>query len=92
MAMTRVGKLWVSYDDATDVLYLSLGEPRAGITHEDEDDDSLLVRTDPQTGETVGVTILEYYSRFRTLPDLSWLGTRGLPPDMVAYLKERPLL
>jgi uncharacterized protein YuzE len=92
MGMITVGKLWVSYDDTTDVLYLSVGEPREARTHEDEDDDSLLIRRDPRTGETIGVTVLEYYQRFRNLPDLSWLGTRGLPAELVAYLQERPKL
>jgi uncharacterized protein YuzE len=88
----RVGKLWVDYDDSADVLYLSIGEPRPAVTHEDEDDDNLLIRKDPQTGETVGVTILEYYNRFRLLPDLSWLATRGLPPEVLRYLEDRPIL
>jgi uncharacterized protein YuzE len=88
----RVGNLWVDYDDSTDVLYLSIGEPRPAVTHEDEDDDNLLIRKDPQTGETVGVTILEYYNRFRLLPDLSWLATRGLPSEVLRYLKDRPIL
>lgn len=88
----RVGNLWVNYDHSSDVLYLSIGEPRPAVTHEDEGDDNLLIRKDPQTGETVGVTILEYYNRFRLLPDLSWLATRGLPPEVLRYLKDRPIL
>lgn len=88
----RIGQLWVSYDDSTDVLYLSIGEPQPAITHEDENDDNVLIRTDPKTGNTVGVTILEYYNRFRLLPDISWLNTRGLPVEMLSYLSERPMV
>jgi uncharacterized protein YuzE len=87
-----VGNLWVNYDDAADVLYLSMGEPKPAVTHEDEDDDSLLIRVDPQTGKPVGITILEYHSRFRLLPDISWLKTRDLPSEMVSYLDSRPLV
>jgi uncharacterized protein YuzE len=89
MAM-KVGKLWVSYDDASDVLYVSMGEPRPALTH--EENDGVLVRTDPKTGETVGVTILSYDRHFRHLADVSWLATRGLPAEMIHYLEERPQL
>src|SRR5437870_304346 len=88
MAM-KVGKLWVNYDDTTDVFYLSVGEPRPAVTHEDQDDDSPLNQKRPSPGEPVGLTILEYYGHFRRLPNLSWLGTKGLPPDVVTYLKGR---
>jgi uncharacterized protein YuzE len=92
MAVNKIGKLSVNYDDTTDVLYLSIGEPRPALTREDDESDILLIRQDPATGETVGVTVLEYYQRFRTLRDLSWLNSRGLPADVVAYLQERPIL
>lgn len=86
----KVGKLWVSYDDASDVLYLSVGKPEPAVTHEDAE--GVLIRKDPQTGKTVGVTILSYGRHFRHLPDLSWLGTRDLPPDVIHYLQDRPVL
>jgi uncharacterized protein YuzE len=82
----KVGKLWVSYDDASDVLYLSLGEPRAALT--EEDNEGVLIRKDRESGQTVGVTILSYGQHFRHLTDLSWLS--GLPPELLHYLQERP--
>lgn len=91
MAM-KVGKLWVNYDDTTDVLYLSVGEPKPARTHEDEEDDSLLIRRDSATGEAIGVTVLEYYGHFRQMPDLSWLARLDLPSDLIDYLQRRPLV
>lgn len=92
MAMSRVGKLSVDYDDTTDVLYLSVGEPREALTQEDDERDILLIRKDPKTGEVVGVTILGYYQQFRNLTDLSWLSVSELPLDIVNYLQARPML
>ena len=86
----KVGKLWVIYDEASDVLYLSVGKPEPAVTYEDTE--GLLVRKDPQTGKTVGVTILSYGRHFRHLQDLSWLRTRDLPADVIQYLQDRPLL
>ncbi|MBN1963236.1 MAG: DUF2283 domain-containing protein [Anaerolineae bacterium] len=60
------------YDQRSDVLYLSAGEPRAAISREVSDD--ILLRIDPETGEIVGMTILNLAARFgnleqpRTLP------------------------
>lgn len=46
----------LSYDQATDVLYLSVGQPRRAISREVGDD--VLLRIDPDTGAVVGLTIL----------------------------------
>lgn len=88
--VTKLGKLLIDYDERSDVLYLSLGEPRAALTEEGEE--GLLLRRDPITGELVGVTVLSYGQHFRHLPDISWLGKSGLPPDLIDYLEERPEL
>jgi hypothetical protein len=85
----KIGELWVSYDDASDVLYLSMGKPQPAITH--DDDEGLLIRKHPQTGETVGATVLSYGRHFRHLEDLSWLEKR-LPSALAHYLQERPQL
>jgi uncharacterized protein YuzE len=89
MAVT-LGNLQIRYDDSTDVLYVSIGDPRPAVTREDEDEETLLIRKDPQTGETVGVTVLEYYGHFRGIPDLTWLEKKGLPTEVVTYLAKRP--
>ncbi|MGE0824203.1 MAG: hypothetical protein AB7G75_22755 [Candidatus Binatia bacterium] len=52
----------------------------------------MLIRKDPQRGETVGVTILDYEEHFRKLTDLSWLATKPLPEELIAYLREHPVL
>ena len=84
----KLGKIQIEYDEASDVLYLSLGDPRPAVTYESQE--GLLIRKDPQTGELVGVTVLAYDRHFRHLADVSWLGNSGLPPDVVDYLEERP--
>ena len=92
MAVTviRVGQFQLSYDRDADVLYVAIGSPRPAYT--DEDEQGLLVRRDPKSGETVGVTILDYEEHFCKLVDLSWLATKPLPEELVAYLRERPVL
>ena len=89
-SVTHVGQFELSYDRDADVLYVSIGSPRPAHTYEEEQ--GLLIRKDPRTGETVGVTILDYEEYFRQLPDLSWLATKPLPEELVAYLRERPAL
>ncbi len=86
----RVGQFELSYDRDADVLYISIGSPRLAHTYEEEQ--GLLIRKDPKTGETVGVTILDYEEHFRQLPDLSWLASKSLPEELIAYLRERPAL
>ena len=81
-------RLDVLYDDEADVLYVSLGAPRAADTLPGEH--GLLVRKDMTTGEVVGVTVLDYEQHFRKLKDLSWLAESDLPSDLAIYLQLRP--
>ncbi|MFI5351780.1 MAG: DUF2283 domain-containing protein [Candidatus Binatales bacterium] len=81
-------RLDVLYDDEADVLYVSLGAPRPADTFPGEH--GLLVRKDMNTGEVVGVTIMDYERHFRKLKDLSWLAESGLPSDLAIYLQLRP--
>ena len=89
-SIKRVEQFELSYDRDADVLYISIGAPRPAHTYEEEQ--GLLIRKDPKTGETVGVTILDYEEHFRQLPDFSWLATKSLPKELIAYLRERPAL
>ncbi|MBI3304410.1 MAG: DUF2283 domain-containing protein [Deltaproteobacteria bacterium] len=89
-SVTRLGQFELSYDRDADVLYISISSPR--LAHTCEEEQGLLIRKDPKTGETVGVTILDYEETFRWLPDLSWLATKSLPEELIAYLRERPAL
>ncbi len=52
----------VFYDTEGDVLYLSIGKPRPAVSQELGDD--VLLRVDPDTGEIVGLTVLNLSSRF----------------------------
>ena len=53
------------YDREGDVLYLSIGEPQEAISKEIGDD--VLLRLHPLTGEIVGITVLNFVSRFSDL-------------------------
>ena len=89
-SITRVGQFELSYDRDADVLYVSIGSPRPAYTEEDEQ--GLLIRKDPKTREIVGITVLDYEEHFRQLSDLSWLATKPLPEELIAYLRKRPAL
>lgn len=58
----------LAYDRDSDVLYLSVGAPRAAISREIGDD--VLLRVDAETGEVVGLTILNLSTResYENLP------------------------
>ena len=51
----------LAYDQEADVLYVSIGDPRPAISRELGDD--VLLRVDPETGEVVGLTVLNLSSR-----------------------------
>lgn len=57
----------ISYDTQADVLYISIGTPRPAISSEIGND--VLLRTDLQTGEVVGLTVMNLSAR-KTLDDL----------------------
>lgn len=54
----------IFYDDEGDVLYLSVGDPRPAVSEEPGDD--VLLRHDVETGEVVGLTVLNFSARFST--------------------------
>ncbi len=55
------------YDKDADVLYVSIGKPRPAISREVGDD--VLLRVDPDSGDVVGMTIINLSSRFGTLSE-----------------------
>ena len=59
MEKKRMTQLY--YDRDSDVLYLSIGEPRPAVSQEVGDD--VLLRVDADTGEIVGLTILNLSTR-----------------------------
>ncbi len=83
-----MGHLHVSYNADGDVLYISIGEPRAALTV--TDDEGLLIRRDPETYDIVGITILDYEQRFRRLPDVAWLESKSLPEELLDFVQRRP--
>jgi uncharacterized protein YuzE len=71
----------VLYDKESDVLYLSIGDPRPAISREIGDD--VLLRVDPDTEEVVGLTILNLSARFASIST-----PQSLPVEMM--LRELP--
>lgn len=59
--MEKNNVMQLAYDHEADVLYISTGEPRRAISREMGDD--VLVRIDPDTGQIVGLTILNLSTR-----------------------------
>lgn len=53
------------YDREGDVLYITVGEAQAAVSRELDDD--VLVRVNPDTGRVVGMTVLNFVSRFSDL-------------------------
>jgi uncharacterized protein YuzE len=54
--------LRMSYDKATDVLYLCLGTPKKAIS--DMDENGVIIRKDPRTKKVFGLTILDFEKNF----------------------------
>lgn len=53
------------YDKEGDVLYITIGEPQVAVSREMDND--VLVRIQPDTGKIVGMTVLNFASRFSNL-------------------------
>jgi hypothetical protein len=84
-AIETYGDLHILWDEARDVLYISVGTPRPAWT--EEEDHGVLVRFDLKTNTVIGVTITEYREHFQKLFDLSFLQDLHLPPQIVSYLE-----
>lgn len=57
-------KIIMSYDREADTVYISFGKPRKAIS--EEIDQYVVVRRDPKTSETVGITITNFSKYFET--------------------------
>lgn len=55
-------QLRLSYDKEADVLYVSFGAPREAVS--EETGEGMLLRRQPETGEIVGITVLDFEKRF----------------------------
>ncbi|MDL1897659.1 DUF2283 domain-containing protein [Anaerolineae bacterium CFX7] len=62
------------YDKESDVLYITIGEPQIAISRELEND--VLLRVHPETGQVVGMTVLNFTSRFSNLQQQHTLPVR----------------
>ena len=59
--MDKEHMMQLAYDREADVLYLSVGDPRPAVSREIGDD--VLLRVDPDSGEVVGLTVLNLSTR-----------------------------
>ena len=74
--------LVLCYDKVRDVLYLSLGKPKASVGEEVED--GVFINKDPKSRKIVGVTVLDFESRFTSTKRI-----KPLPMEMeISYHPE----
>ena len=57
------GKINFFFDEEGDVLDITIGKPRKAVAKELKND--IAIRVDPQSGEVVGIVILNFLKRFR---------------------------
>lgn len=62
-------KIVMSYDREADTVYISFGKPRKAVL--EEVDPYVVVRRDPKTHETVGITITNFSRYFEIKKKLS---------------------
>jgi uncharacterized protein YuzE len=63
------------YDEEGDILDVSLGEPERAISKEIEDD--FFLRVNPDTGEVVGFSILNFRKWFKDAKDIKILPVKA---------------
>ncbi len=61
----------MAYDDAGDILDISLGDPEKAISREVEED--FFLRVNPVSGEVVGFSILNFRKWFKDSKDIKTL-------------------
>jgi uncharacterized protein YuzE len=57
------GKINFFFDEEGDVLDITIGKPKKGVAKELKND--IAIRCDPETGEIVGIVILNFKKRFK---------------------------
>jgi len=62
MAKSEFADLRISYDNTSDILYISFGEPQFGI--DEEIDAGVYLRVEPQTSKPNGLMIIDFEKRF----------------------------
>jgi len=92
--MTQEQALQIDYDPDVDILYASIGPPRAATTVEIESY-SVFVRICPKSHQVVGIEIFDCAKKFKVTHDqitksfVEDLITRFSPEAMEIYKKER---
>lgn len=83
MAKIKKG-LVLCYDKKKDVLYLSLGEPRASVGEEIRE--GVFLNKHPKSGKIAGITVLDFESRFTSTKKI-----KPLPIEMEVSYHPQPI-
>jgi hypothetical protein len=73
-----------SYDKTARVLYISVGSPRPAISHHLPD--GILIRTDKDTGEFVGLTVFDFTSAKEDAYETTLHSAAKIPEDLLSKL------
>lgn len=81
----KKSKIQINYDDFSDVLYISFGNPCPGLA--DGIGDGNFVRIDPYTDEIVGITILNFKEHYKPQPnkDILEFAKKLIPKILEVY-------
>ena len=76
-----------SYDQNSDVLYLSVGRPKSASTETEKY--GIMVRRDLKTSDIIGLTIIDFrYQVQHKVPIPDYLGELSMPPDIIDVIKK----
>lgn len=76
-----------SYDQRSDVLYLSVGRPKSANTENEKY--GILVRRDPSSSDIIGLTIIDFkYQIKNKVPIPDYLGELSMPPEIIDVIKK----
>lgn len=77
----------ISYDAENDILYCFLGEPREAYSVEVQD--GIFARLDPETDQSIGMTVIDFSKRFANHPGDMLTFPPQLAKGTVAHFAEK---
>ena len=86
--MGTLAHVWVDYDQEADMFYVRL---RSDVqdARTDEAGHRVLIDRDPATGEVLGIEILDVLGHFAACREISWLGSYGIPDEILCLLRQK---
>lgn len=80
-------KVIYDYDEESDVLYISLGQPKEALST--EKNYGILVRTSPGSNEVFGVTVVDFTKVLGCYPQfIEYVKSLDLPPQLTTGIEE----